>query len=393
MFDLPAFVAYCACWFKWIVAWCIRHVLEMLFFLPVQKNRILFSAYHGLEYCCNPRYISEYLVGHWGSNLDIIWGFVHPENYKEIPGIKAIKINSPVWLYYAATSSVIITNFSWSLIQPKRKGQLLINTWHGGGAYKRVGGGALYSQSKLEYRERRDNIRKTDLFLSSSRAFTEFAIRQDYCYSGEVLPCGMPRNDLLFDWKKRELIAKRVKASLGITGHITIYAPTFRGKEWKGYRVAPTFPYQVVLHALQTRFGRTAVILTRAHPGGEMTISAVKDVKDVTAYPDMQELLCVADMLITDYSSCMWDFALLGRPCLLYVPDLEEYSLTRGVCTAPEEWPGIICRNVGEMLSAISTLDEEACAEKAAQHLRMLGSYETGNATEQVCARIMKFVV
>lgn len=389
--DLPFPIRYVGRNVKWGMAWCIRHILQMLFFLPVRKNRVLLSAHNGLEYYCNPKYISEYLVVHGGKDLEIIWGFNHPENYRQIPGIKAVRFNSLTWIYYTATSSVLITNFFWPQTQPKRKGQLFISTWHGGGAYKRVGGGALYVQSDLERRGRHEKIQKVDLFLSSSRAFTEYAIRQDYRYRGEVLPCGMPRNDLFFHQEKREAAARRVRDKLGITGYIAVYAPTFRGKDWRGgYRVCAPFPYQAVLSSLRQRFGEPAVILKRAHPGGDMADSTEENVLDVTAYPDMQELLCAADMLITDYSSSMWDFALLGRPCLLYVPDLEEYATQRGLCTPPEEWPGFVCRNEKELLAAISSLDEQACAEKAARHLQALGSYETGTATEQVCERILR---
>ncbi len=377
---------------KWMAAWCIRQLLRTLFIFPIHRSRIVMSAYGGLGYCCNPKYISEYLLRHGGKELEIVWGLEHPEKYRDIPGIKAVKYHSPAWFYNAVTASVIVTNVRCPQTQTKRKGQLLINTWHGGGAYKRVGSGSEYDKNWAEERIRREAAKKTDLFLSSSRAFTEYCIRQDYGYGGEVLSCGMPRNDLFFDKDKREAAARRVKDLLGITGYIAVYAPTFRGRDWKGYRTCAPFPYQEVLSALHQRFGESAIILKRAHPGGEMADSAEGDVLDVTGYPDMQELLCAADMLITDYSSSIWDFALLGRPCLLYMPDLEEYVAQRGLCTPPEEWPGIVCRNDEELLAAIDTLNPCACSEKAAQHLKALGSYETGTATGQVCQRILKHI-
>ena len=377
---------------KRIVALGIRNILQMLFFLPVRNGRILFSVHSGQSYCCNPKYISEYLVRHGGKDLDIVWGFLYPMDYRKIPGIRAVRYNSPAWFYYSATSSVIITNFKYSQTQPKRKRQLFINTWHGGGAYKRVGGGVLYAQSKLDDRIRREDIEKTDLFLSSSRTFTEYALRQDYNYNGEVLPCGMPRNDLFFDPAKREAAAQRVRTMLSITGYIVVFAPTFRGISYIGQRTQTTFPYRAALSAMQQKFGEPVVILKRAHSGAKMADGDGQNVLDVTAYPDMQELLCAADMLITDYSSSMWDFALLGRPYLLYMPDLEGYAAARGLCTPPAEWPGIVCRSDEELLAAISGLDEQVCAERAARHLQVFGSYEIGTATAQVCERILQHI-
>lgn len=375
----------------WIINWWIRWILQLSFFLPVKKNRILISAHDGLQYYCNPKYISEYLVAS-GADVEIIWGFYRPKDNMNIPKIKVVRIHSPAWYYYTATASVIITNHALSRAQPKRKGQLIIDTWHGGGAYKRVGRGMKDQSNQKECRVRNEFIQKIDLFLSSSKKFTEYAIRGDYKYTGEVLCSGMPRNDLFFDAERRETMANKVRTRLGIDGYVVIYAPTFRGKYWYGYRTNEGFPYQAVLNALRQRFGKTVTMLKRAHPGGIMADGKEDHVLDVTSYPDMQELMCAADMLITDYSSSMWDFALLGRPCLLYVPDLEDYSTKRGLCVPAEEWPGIACRNKEELLEAIQNLDEQACAEKAAQHLKDFGSYETGTATRQVCERIMQHI-
>ena len=111
---------------------------------------------------------------------------------------------------------------------------------------------------------------------------------------------------------------------------------------------------------------------------------------DVTDYPDMQELLCAADMLITDYSSCMWDFALLERPCLLYVPDLQQYVDARGFFTPIEDWPGLVCETADALYEAARTLDEAHCAQKAREHLQKLGSYESGHAAEQAAERILQ---
>lgn len=379
-------------WIKRYVGLVIRYVLQAMFFLPIRKNRILLSAHNGIRYYCNPKYVSEYLAKHCGADIEIIWGFNHPKTYAHIPGIKAVRIYGIRWMYYSATAAVVITNVAFSTTQPKRKGQLFIDTWHGGGAYKRVGNGKGFAMSRREYAQIHEFVSKVDLFLSSSQAFTKFCIQQDYNYRGEVLPCGMPRNDIFFSRERRDAAARRVKAALGVTGYIAVYAPTFRGREWLRHEAGVPFPYQDVLCALEERFDSPAVILKRAHPGDVMAGEQQLGVLDVTDWPDVQELLCAADMLITDYSSCMWDFALLGRPCLLYIPDLEDYRMGQGICTPPEEWPGLICRDDRELLETIRLLDVTACTRKAEEHLRAFGSYETGTATQQVCERILQHI-
>ena len=153
MYDLPLPIQSFWRRIKWIVAWWVRHILKILFFLPIRKKRVILSAHGGLRYFCNPKYISEYLIRYGGKDLEIIWGFIHPEKYSEIPGIKAVKVNSPAWFYYAMTASVIVLNVQCPQLQLKRKGQVLINTWHGGGAYKRVGPDAnKLNMARIEWR-------------------------------------------------------------------------------------------------------------------------------------------------------------------------------------------------------------------------------------------------
>ena len=377
-------------WFRRAGARCIGHTLQLLFFLPIRKDRVLVAAFNGLGYCCNPKYISEYLAEH--SEVELIWGFRHPKKYARVPNIKAVRYRSARWFYYSATAAVVLSNVGFSRMQPKRKGQLLIDSWHGGGAYKRVGSGSHLGQNRMSQRDLRQSVNKIDLFISSSEKFSEYAIRGDHGYEGEILPCGMPRNDLFFDAGRRNAAAHRARSALGLRGPVALYAPTFRGRISLGYRTDFSFPYERVLSALRARFGDEVTLLKRAHPGGIMVDGAHRSVVDVTDYPDMQELLCAADILITDYSSSIWDYALLGRPCLLYGPDLEEYTAERGLCTPVEEWPGIVCRSDAELEAAIRSFDARECAQRAERHLRALGSYETGTATEQVCERILRHV-
>ena len=133
---------------------------------------------------------------------------------------------------------------------------------------------------------------------------------------------------------------------------------------------------------------------------------------NVSDYPDMQELLCVADSLITDYSSCIWDYSLLARPCYLYVPDLDEYvNKEQGLFTPIESWYGVICRNNDELCAQMAKADggadagagnegngkaisgeetsgKETFKAMAERQLTTFGSYETG----QACAKLHKLV-
>ena len=132
--------------------------------------------------------------------------------------------------------------------------------------------------------------------------------------------------------------------------------------------------------------------LYRAHRYSEDDASALEKTwsADVTDYPDMQELLAAADMLITDYSSCIWDYSFLYRPCFLYTPDLEQYLAKTGFYIPIQEWPFPICRNEQELEDAIDSYDAGQNRKAIQKHHQKMGSFESGHACEKVCERIRR---
>ena len=101
-----------------------------------------------------------------------------------------------------------------------------------------------------------------------------------------------------------------------------------------------------------------------------------------------QELLAAADMLITDYSSCIWDYSFLYRPCFLYTPDLLEYLAKTGFYVDIHEWPFPICENMEDLEKQIRSFDEEKNRARIMEHHQQMGSYESGHACEAVCSWI-----
>lgn len=378
---------------KMIVRQLAQIFLKLFFLFPIKNNRIVFASFSGAGYFCNPKYLSEYLVEKYGDRLEIIWAFRKPEKYCGLHGVKITKYYSFQWLFYVLTSRVLISNVGQCTFLPKRKEQLWIDVWHGGGAYKKVVFSTGFVKDFIDNWYAAKGVGRFDLVLSCGRKFTETNLIKGFHHKGEILKCGMPRNDVLFNEGWRRNASLKVRQKLHISGFTVLYAPTFRGYRAEGYRTDLHFPYDEFIKTLEETEGKTVTVLKRAHlfatmadasPGGKII--------DVTRYPDMQELLCAADMLITDYSSCIWDYALLGRPCLLYVPDLEEYIKERGFYTPIGDWPGIVCRNKKELLEAVISLNKDDCRERAKEHLRRFGSYETGTACRQVSEKIMQYI-
>ncbi len=358
----------------------LRIILRVMFVFPIKKHRILFSAFDGRSYSDSPKCISQYLAGQ-RKKIEIVWAL---NSVKDInnDNFTMIRYHSLKWIYYIITSAVIITNSNTFAFIPKRKGQFLINTWHGGGAYKKVG---YLNNSTDSFGKWTTDTMNNDvnLFISSSKIFTDLTIRESFHYKGMVCECGLPRNDCLLNQEVFMKLREKVRRNLNLQGITFLYAPTFRGgiDEKKAHCILPV---DIVLKEIHARYGKEAVLLIRSHYYNDSFNGQMGGVIDVSKYPDMQELICASDVLVTDYSSCMWDYALTTRPILLYTPDLSTYIEGRGLYTDPNTWPGRVCVNETELLKEIAHIDYDYYKNKCFEYLELCNSYENGNATQIV---------
>ena len=373
---------------KYAIEHGIQNALQLFRLLPL-RPRVNFISFSGRQYSDSPRCISEELLREH-PEIQQVWAFNEPEKFRflEKKGIKIVKYKSLKYLYYVMTSKVYVDNAEFWSILKFRPGQMVLETWHGGGAYKRVGG------HRIDVNRRKQNhdmakMNQINLFLSSSRAFTKYVIRGAYQYKGEVLECGLPRNDALLS----PAPLPGLRQSLGIAedAKILLYAPTFRNSHTLDlYDV--DFPR--LKAALEARFGGEWVILLRMHYYLSDKTSAIDlpFVRDVTAYPDMRDLLLCADALLTDYSSCMWDFSLMHRPCFLYARDIAAYRGERDFYTPVESWPFPLASDNDALESIIAAFDETAYRAAVTGHHQELGSTESGTAAKQCADRIAAFL-
>ena len=374
---------------KLLIKMLIRAGAHLFYVFPVKNNRILFMCQEMDNYCCNPKYIHRYMQEKYGNDYEYIWVFKKPNEHNIIAGVKFIKYYSLQRLFYMATSKIIVCNIQPDSLYPSRKNQLIINTWHAGGAYKKVG--KTITKGKKDEWSYIKQLCDVNVYLSSSNLFTKYNILEGYPIKGEIWNTGMPRNDIFFNKEKVEITKNNVKNLFNIENRIILYAPTYRG-EMKVAKSSEIFiDFDKISTYAEFYFNEKVSILIRGH---YLTrdLHITNNIKDVSSYPDMQELLCAADILITDYSSSIWDYSLLGRPCFLYVPDLDEYeSEDRGFFTPIETWPGIVCHDMEELCYEIEHIDENRCKEIARKHQEYAGSFENGLASEVVCKKIVDF--
>lgn len=360
---------------KVFIAIVLRNMLLIISsFLPI-KEKLLFISYSGRNFTCNPRSIYGLIMQQKKYDSIIVDKSIKKSNNNTT----YVKYKSLSFFYQCLTAKVLITNDGFPIFLPKRKKQILINTWHGGGAYKKVD-----PKSKMQKAKYTLLYKDTDFFISSNNIFTHVMSKALGIDEKNFLNIGMPRNDIFFNKLQMINAAGKVKKQLNLKDEtVILFAPTWRDD---GREIIENLTDENILKAFEKRFNNNVRVLIRAHYHTKNIQS--KNLLDVSSYPDMQELLCAADILITDYSSCMWDFSLMYKPCFIYATDIDQYKQERDFYTPMSEWPFPIAANNEELVSNIINFDEAKYIEKVKQHHKALGSYEDGHSCEKVCKLI-----
>ena len=372
--------------FRKIIVTIARLFLKVFWIFKVDNNKVLFLSFNGLQYSDSPKSISDNILEK-NKKIKQVWAFNNKDKFLDLEkkGIRLCELNSLNFIYHALTSKVIVVNDFINTFLPIRKKQVLLNTWHGGGSFKTVG---MTSKSRSSYDPFFYKIHRkmTSAFVSSSSYFNDTVLKRSFIYSGNILEYGLPRNDVLF--KNNLNISTKVKKHFGIKENqkIVLYAPTHRDVATDSKFLSD--PKNAIninncLQALNQRFGGEFCFLFRAHH-----IISVENLNgssfNATDYPDMQELLYSADVLITDYSSCMWDFSLLGKPNFVFATDQNKYIDERDFFMDINDWPFPIAKDNNELSSNILNFDDKKFKSKIDKYLHDLGSFENGNATDKV---------
>jgi CDP-glycerol glycerophosphotransferase len=370
----------------------IHLILHIGWIFPVRNKQICFSAYTN-RYACNPKYIYEYLKNNCNFGLLYVWIGDDVNNIGD-PNTLFVPYKSLKHIFYLLTSKILITNTHFPVLIPYRKQQILINTWHGGGAYKKIG---LLDIEKETNRYKIFVTKKISyqitFFISSCQRFTDIISDVMSIDPIKCLHYGMPRNDLFFSGSLDKNIIKN-NIGIDVSASIILYAPTYRGSyQDNNFSITDAdINISGVIDAAKKRFNKKFIFLYRSH-------HAMKKVElnedlciNVTTYPDMQELLYIADILITDYSSSVWDFSFTYKPCFLYTPDLENYKAVTNFYTPIEMWPFPLAQSNTELKENIIKFDEEKYHENVKKHHKDLGSFENGTAREAILKKIRDYI-
>jgi CDP-glycerol glycerophosphotransferase len=358
--------------------------------LPVKRGSVVFESHLGRSYSDNPKYIHQALraAGYKGR---VYWS--HSGGTGGFPkDATLVKRGSLGYLRALARAEFWVDNQGFPQWMRKRPQTTYIQTWHGT-AFKAMGLNTPQVKAMLAP----DRARLT----AAVNRFDHFVVRSEYDIRtlveafgmrAEPLRTGYPRNDALCA-ADREARGAQIREQLNIPAGRTVllYAPTFRqGSAAAGAVFEPGFD----LAGFAERFGETHVLLVRAHYLNTVNVPAAAGdaVRDVSSYPDVTELMLASDALITDYSSVMFDYALLGRPMLFFTPDADAYRQDRGTYfDLAERAPGPIADTPDALFAAVGSQALAADAERFADARKAFahdfGEYDTGTAAARIVER------
>lgn len=366
----------------------LKLVLHWFWLYPIQKEKVFLLNELSYTYGDSLKYIDIYIRENCKKRYKVVMPI--KDGYEGPNDDTIVRPNTYKYFKEILTSGTIMTNAGGVSYLAKRKGQTVINTWHGGGPYKKT---STDVYNNYWYRkEVQMNCANTDYMLSSCRNFTEVEAKSMGFKPEQCIPVGLPRNDILL--ADHRAIRMKVRQYYGISDDkkFILYAPTFRSDSSQSTSKMISSQIDIdidmLLSSLKQRFDCEWVCGLRLHPKlADIDMSGL-NVTNCTTYPDMQELLCCADAIITDYSSLMWDFSFTYRPVFLYAPDIEQYEKERGFYLPVAQWPYPIAHNNEELKDIVHNFDETGYVEAVKRHHRMTSSYETGHA----CAETVKLI-
>lgn len=356
------------------------------------RDTVLYSSFDGRQFSDSPRAVQEELARR-ESGVEHLW--VVRDQQAAVPaGVRAVALHSAEWHEALARSRWIVTNTQLPEWFERAEDQFVVQTWHGT-PLKRIGrdlaGTAFADSAYMESMPRRAAQWSV---LVSPNSFSTPVLRRAFGYTGEVLECGYPRNDLLYA-PDRAKVASAVRQSLGVPDgrRVVLYAPTWREDLPKRSGLYG-LDLQLDLEHAREALGDGHVLLVRRHylVGGSVPSSDF--VRDVSRWPDVSELMLISDVLVTDYSSLMFDFAQTGRPMLFHTYDLEHYRDTlRGFCFDFEnQAPGPLITESAGIVEALRDPDAATAGhrEAYARFRETFCDLDDGTAAARVVDRMLK---
>lgn len=391
--------------FAHIIYDIIKYTEYLLIFIIARmfplKDRIVASAFNGKKYGDNTKYIIE-KYHEISPSTDLIW-LCDPDYDYEVPDyVTVIKCSvdkksiKRAFIYF--TSKIWIDTHLYEKYLIKRKGQYVIETWHGGLGIKKIEGDVeKFNQNRFQIQKIRKTSKLSDVFISNSKFLSDI-YRRAFFFDKKILEVGFPKDDIVINHPNGLSDIVKQWFSIDQNKKIIVYAPTYRG-DFEDSGTVKTEPYDLdmisVLDAFEQLFKSECVFLIRWHPSMSHYMDKVESfysskVLDASSYPEMQHIICAADAFVSDYSSCLFEAATRDIPCFIYANDFDSYLGDRGSYFKLSELPFPSATSNKQMLHNIIEYNHEKYEKKWNDFAIKMGLNETGNSASVIVELINK---
>ncbi len=369
----------------------------------IVPNKIAIAT-NTFTYTCNPKYIYEEIIRR-RLNYQIIW-LVNRKNLKKFDypdNIRLIPLNTVKGLREVYSSKVWIDNgIVFSDYFDKKEGQIHLQTMHGSLGIKRLDNAVLCRNARGKSGQRvvQRESNETDYVITNSQ-FEEDVFHSVFWKNTDMVRLGHARTDVLFSTDPVRIgqIREELYHRYGIPVHkkLVLYAPTHR----TGLTIEDlSIDYEDMALALQKKFGGEFAVMIRMHKrtknivldNEETEESKEQVLYDVTNYPDIQELMLVTTVGITDYSSWIYDYVLTRRPGFIFATDLERYNTNTGLYYPLEETPFPVCKSHEELIKNIENFDNDRFLTRVEEFLDEKQSVDDGAAAKRIVDWIQTLV-
>lgn len=328
-------------------------------------------------------------------NSKIYWGVENPS--VPLPdGIIPVILKSREWYSVLSTAGVIVNNIYFDPWFKTRPGQLYVQTWHGT-PLKKIGASHWRSINRSNGWISRMESQAQDWthLISPSKYFSEILV-DETGFTGEIVELGYPRNDDLAVKSKSESNRNQIREHLGLapSDNVVLYAPTWRESLSSQAWVAEMVDF-IDMKNFSNSLGQEYKTLVRGHghnARSKKRINQIPNVIDVTDHPNINDLYIAADVIVTDYSSVMFDAAVANKPIVFFVPDLDVYtSGGRGLYLDLQEIaPGPVVFTQHELVESLLSPDisDQTKTEEYKKFVSKFAPHDDGQAASRVIEHI-----
>jgi CDP-glycerol glycerophosphotransferase len=368
----------------------MRGLFTVLRALPADEKKVVFESSVGTQYSDSPRYLYEELLRR-GSDLTKVWAYtgkIHPSDGRTT----TVERLSPGYFYHLGRAKYWVNNQNFPHYLTRRRNGVYLQTWHGTPLKRMLHDlDAIHGRTE-GYVDRISRAASQWSALVSPSPYATEALRSAFRYRGPVIEQGYPRNDPLFR-PDRDAVAESARRELGIADDRTVvlYAPTFRDDQTSASNRF-TFRMPIDLQRFHDELGDRFVLLLRMHLliRGAVPIpeAATSSILDVSRFPEIERLYLASDVLVTDYSSVLFDYANLRRPMVFYAYDLESYrdELRGFYLDYDNDLPGPVATTEDELFKTLGALDDVRAryATRYDAFLERFSPMDDGHAAERV---------